>query len=177
MRVWDGDLTSTFCTFTTKTSGASNIPTWRNAYKYIVGDMVRCIYSETTELSSKDLKRNDKNWLWKGQKTKQKLHKHFCHPTPCVGKYRAWLIQKTKTDNHRKRRQGESNHRNDNMLCWIVPVVHLAMQLTLNTKLCIIFHPINTLKIMTEFQVWLQTAKMNHTLLLKRLRQLSPYTQ
>lgn len=51
----------------------------------------------------------------KRTKTKQKTSKHFRPQTPCVGK--CWLIQKAKTGNHRKRRQIESEHRNDNILC------------------------------------------------------------
>lgn len=66
------------------------------------------------------------------QTNKKTPHKHFCHPSPCVGKHRAWL---TKTDNHRKGRQGESKDRNDNIFSYTVPIVNLAMQLALNIKL------------------------------------------
>lgn len=51
-----------------------------------------------------------------------------------------------------------------------------AIWLTLNIKLWIISHPINTSRIVTEFQVWPSDSKINHTLLLKRMQQLAPHT-
>lgn len=52
--------------------------------------------------------------------------------------------------------------------------LNLAMQLTWNIKLCVIFHPINTLRILIELQVWPSDCKMHPTPLLKGMQQLSP---